>query len=126
MKADPLKMSMYFDFYGDVLTEKQRDFFDLYYNRDLSLGEIAENSGITRQGVRDVIVRATQSLESMEEKLSLVARHNAERKGLAEIKEAAAAIEDINSRRFGNAPIREYAQRIQYIVADILNKVHQE
>ena len=123
MKSDPLKMSLLFDFYGDILTDKQRDFFDLYYNRDLSLGEIAENTGITRQGVRDVIVRASQSLESMEEKLSLVARHNAERNSFAEIKEAAAAIEAINGQRGGSVAIRDYARRIQELADQYFDRV---
>ena len=49
-------MTMLFDFYGEILTDRQKEFFDLYYNEDLSLAEIAENYGISRQGVRDVIV----------------------------------------------------------------------
>ena len=122
VKEDPLDMAMLFDFYGDVLTDKQRDFFDLYYNRDLSLGEIAEDTGITRQGVRDVIVRATQTLKGMENKLGLVARHDAEQTGLNEISEAAAAIERINGQRFFNATIRDNALLIQKIAYEILNK----
>ena len=59
MKATPLEMSLLFDFYGETLTEKQRELFDLYYNEDLSLSEIAEHAGITRQGVRDSIKRST-------------------------------------------------------------------
>ena len=50
-----MRMSYLLDFYGDLLTERQKEFYDLYYNEDLSLAEIAENYGITRQGVRDVI-----------------------------------------------------------------------
>ena len=49
---------MLYDFYGELLTDRQKEFFDLYYNEDLSLSEIAENAEISRQGVRDVIVRA--------------------------------------------------------------------
>jgi predicted DNA-binding protein YlxM (UPF0122 family) len=113
---------MLFDFYGEVLTEKQRDFFDLYHNRDLSLGEIAENTGITRQGVRDVIVRATQVLRSMEDKLGLVGRYKAVQNGLVEIRDAAAAIEEINNRRYGSGPVREYAQRIQELASGIAEK----
>ena len=55
MKSQAYRMTMLFDFYGEILTERQKEFYDLYYNEDLSLGEIAENYGITRQGVRDVI-----------------------------------------------------------------------
>ena len=58
MKSQAYRMALLYDFYGDVLTPRQKEFYDLYYNEDLSLAEIAENNGITRQGVRDVIVRA--------------------------------------------------------------------
>jgi hypothetical protein len=119
MKENPLGMSMLFDFYGEVLTEKQRDFFDLYHNHDMSLGEIAENAKITRQGVRDVIVRATHVLRSMEEKLGLVARYKKVQGGIHEIGEAAAAISDINSRLYGSTQLRDYAQRIQTLAGEL-------
>ena len=66
MKGKPLEMSLLFDFYGETLTEKQRELFDLYYNEDLSLAEIAEHAGITRQGVRDSIKRAEHALGDTE------------------------------------------------------------
>lgn len=66
--------AMLLDFYGDLLTAKQRECFDLHYNEDLSLSEIAEQSGISRQGVWDNIRRAQAALDEMEEKTGLVAR----------------------------------------------------
>lgn len=75
MKSEPLDVAYLYDFYADILTEKQRDYFDLYYNQDLSLSEIAEGEGITRQGVRDVIARAENMLRHMEQRLGLVARY---------------------------------------------------
>ena len=69
MKGKPLEMSLLFDFYGETLTEKQRELFDLYYNEDLSLSEIAEHAGITRQGVRDAVKRAEHALQEMEDRL---------------------------------------------------------
>ena len=74
MKNQAYRMTMLFDFYGDVLTERQKEFYDLYYNEDLSLGEIAENYGITRQGVRDVIVRAEAIMTELEDKTGLLKR----------------------------------------------------
>lgn len=65
---------MLFDFYGDILTEKQREYFDLYYNDDLSLSEIAEMSGISRQGVRDIILRAENTLKEIEQKTGIIKR----------------------------------------------------
>jgi hypothetical protein len=122
MKESPLGMSMLYDFYGDVLTDKQKDFYDLYHNHDMSLGEIAENAKITRQGVRDVIVRATQMLRSMEEKLGLVERYKTVQSGLVEIRDIAAAIEEINVRRYGSTQLRDYARRIHELATDIAEK----
>lgn len=62
------------DFYGQLLTEKQFDSLDLYYNQDLSLSEIAEEMGISRQGVRDSIKRGEKQLFELEQKLGLVQR----------------------------------------------------
>ena len=76
MADKTLYMTMLFDFFGDLLTDKQREYFDLYYNEDLSLSEIANNVGITRQGVRDIIVRAESTLLETEEKTGIVKRFN--------------------------------------------------
>ena len=66
-----LRLIMLFDIYGELLTQTQKTMFDLYYNDDLSLAEVAENTGITRQGARDSIKRAEGTLLSLEEKLGL-------------------------------------------------------
>lgn len=75
MKNKTFEMCMLFDFYGDILTDKQKELFDLYYNDDLSLAEISEHMGITRQGVRDGIMRAEHTLRATEEKLGLVSKY---------------------------------------------------
>ena len=62
MKHDALTMALLYDYYGELLTEKQRTCFDLYYNQDLSLSEIAEDLGVTRQGVHDTLARAEAQL----------------------------------------------------------------
>ena len=74
MKNQTYRMTMLFDFYGELLTDRQKEFFDLYYNEDLSLSEIAENEGISRQGVRDVIVRAEAAMQEIEDKTGLIHR----------------------------------------------------
>ena len=66
-----LEVGVLLDFYSELLTEKQRDVIDLYYNEDLSLAEIAEHENITRQGVRDSIKRGEQVLFEMESALRL-------------------------------------------------------
>lgn len=68
------EMSVLFDYYGALLTETQRDCYDLYYNEDLSLTEIAELRGISRQGTWDNIRHAEEKLREFEEKTGLVAR----------------------------------------------------
>ena len=67
-----LKWSLYYDQYGEFLTEKQKRMITLYYNDDYSLAEIAEELGISRQGVLDGLKRAQKKLQDMEEKLHLV------------------------------------------------------
>lgn len=69
-----LRVSVLLDYYAPMLTDKQKDVIDLYYNEDLSLSEIAEHENITRQGVRDSIKRGEQTLFDMEEKFRLAER----------------------------------------------------
>jgi predicted DNA-binding protein YlxM (UPF0122 family) len=79
------EISMLYDFYSSVLTQRQRDALDLYYNDDLSLSEIAENLGITRQGVRDAIIHGEEYLRFLEISLGSAKRER-------EVREAAARI----------------------------------
>lgn len=84
---DALQMTLLFDYYGDLLTERQRMCFDLRYNQDLSLGEIAEELQVSRQGVHDNLNRAETLLRNMEEKTGCVRRDMAYRKVLQSIEE---------------------------------------
>ena len=70
--AKNLEISYLLDFYGETLTQKQREVMEQYYNDDLSLSEIAENFGITRQGVRDAIKHGEASLLELEEKIATI------------------------------------------------------
>ena len=79
-----LEMTLLYDFYGELLTDKQREYFDLYHNEDLSLSEIAENVGITRQGVYDIISRAEASLSGIEAKTGLIRRFSDMQEKLAQ------------------------------------------
>lgn len=112
MKSDTYRMSMLYDFYGELLTEKQKELFDLYYNEDLSLSEIAEHAGITRQGVRDAIMRAEEVLRDTEDKLGLIRRYGSIEKQVAKIAEAASYIARVN------ATVRNYeiAARVDQIL----------
>lgn len=111
MPDETVWRTMLFDFYGELLTEKQREYFDLHYNSDLSLAEIAESSGISRQGVWDIIRRAEAILRETEEKTGLVARFQSQREILHSVESKLARLESITE---GEALtlIREVAARL--------------
>lgn len=112
MKNQTYRMTMLFDFYGELLTERQKEFFDLYYNEDLSLAEIAENAGISRQGVRDVIVRAEGAMQEIEDKTGIIKRFEAQRPHLDAVEHAAEELKDINFRRYEDPRARELLELI--------------
>ena len=89
---DALQMTLLFDYYGDLLTERQRMCFDMRYNQDLSLGEIAQELQVSRQGVYDNLSRAEALLRNMEEKTGCVRRSLQCRKAAQTITEAAQAL----------------------------------
>lgn len=107
-----LNISLLVDFYGAMLTEKQRQVIEYYYDDDLSLSEIAENEGITRQGVRDSIKRAEGQLLEMEQRLGLAGRFREVMDGLEKIGDAAAQIRDYNEHYIYAREIDENAKRI--------------
>lgn len=71
---DIYKSSLLYDFYGELLTEHQKEIYEDFVLNDLSLGEIALERGISRQGVHDLIKRCDKTLNGYEEKLNLVER----------------------------------------------------
>lgn len=74
MRSDTYELTLLYDFFGELLTGTQREYFEYYYSDDLSLSEIAEITGVTRQGVRAVLQRARALLQGYEEKTGAVAR----------------------------------------------------
>ena len=88
--AKDLGYTILFDIYGALLTDKQRETLDLYYNEDLSLGEIAENSGVTRQAVLGCIQSAEERLAELESLMKLAERNREIEKLLARIERRAA------------------------------------
>lgn len=108
MEKHTFEMTLLFDFYGELLTEKQQEYFDLYYNGDLSLSEIAEADGITRQGVRSVLKRAEETLTDTEEKTGLVGRFGEQRRVVSKIETLAGAI----IKKTADAEIKALAARI--------------
>ena len=122
MKGKPLEMSLLFDFYGETLTEKQRELFDLYYNEDLSLSEIAEHAGITRQGVRDSIKRAEHALREMEEKLGLVARYGGTERCAEELMQEVERLRALNAGTLHSSEAEGIASRM----SSLLEQLRQE
>ena len=122
MKGKPLEMSLLFDFYGETLTEKQRELFDLYYNGDLSLAEIAEHAGITRQGVRDSIKRAEHALREMEDKLGLVARYGGTERCAEELMREVERLRALNADTLHSSEAEAIASRM----ASLLDQLRQE
>jgi predicted DNA-binding protein YlxM (UPF0122 family) len=114
-------MTMLFDFYGDMLTQRQKEFYDLYYNEDLSLGEIAENHGITRQGVRDVIVRAEGILTQLEDKTGLIKRFHTMQEQLQQVWQDAQRLTELAEKR-DDAEVEMLAVRIR----DAVQQLRQE
>ena len=99
MNESRLMQSMLLDFYGELLTDKQRECFDLHYNEDLSLSEIAQQLGISRQGVWDNIKRAEDSLRDIEKKTGLIRRFGETERGLSELKKKLEALKAISDGR---------------------------
>lgn len=82
-----IEIGILFDYYGKLLTDKQKKIVELYYYQDLSLGEIAENLDISRQGVYDHLHRAEDTLKSYEKELKLVSRNKKNIKIIQELLE---------------------------------------
>lgn len=122
VKNQAYRMAMLFDFYGDMLTERQREFYDLYYNEDLSLSEIAENYGISRQGVRDVIVRAEATLTELEDKTGIIRRFHVMQDQLKNLQRA---VTDIGQRNTQQCQDEEIENLVKEINA-ILDQLRQE
>ncbi|MBR5235992.1 MAG: DNA-binding protein [Clostridia bacterium] len=111
-----LSIAMLYDFYGELLTPKQAQAIDLYYNEDLSLAEIAEPMEISRQGVRDTIKRGEKLLFSMEERLGLVNRFMNLEEEMQEI------IKDVGSmRRY--ASLYLHSQKMSDALAELEDKL---
>jgi len=119
MAKDFQTVNILMDFYGDMLTDRQRSFLEYYYVDDLSLSEIAENEGITRQGVRDAIKRAESQLFEMEERLGLAKRFEEVQQGLKEINDCADRINEFNMRTGLSRDINDAVVKIKFITESL-------
>lgn len=104
-----VEISMLIQIYGTLLTEKQLDILDNYYNMDLSLSEIAENNKITRQAVRDIIKKGEKKLFEFEEKLQIMKKMLKQEKQISNILSELTQIE----ARFTDEQIAEILEHIK-------------
>lgn len=107
-----VKQSLLYDFYGELLTEHQRNVYEEVVFNDLSLSEIAEEQGISRQGVHDLIKRCDKILMGYEEKLHLISKFQQTRKMVEEIKKL--------TREYMETQDMELVQKIEQISNDIM------
>lgn len=117
--AKDFRISVLLDFYAAALTKKQREMIELYYNQDLSLAEITEHVGITRQGVRDSIKRGEATLLDLESKLGLAAWYHEVQKGLSAIEEQALEIAYINDKSIYSTEIGGSIKIIQHVLGNL-------
>jgi predicted DNA-binding protein YlxM (UPF0122 family) len=112
------QIAILLDFYGQLLTKRQFEILDLHYNADCSLGEIAGQLNISRQGVYDGVKKGKEALKSYEKKLGLVSRFAKHEKTLRAVLE--------NLKRLKNVDNADYQNRIIDICAKELEKVISE
>lgn len=115
-----LDVAVLLDFYGDMLTDKQRDVIDLYYNQDLSLSEIAEHQGITRQGVRDSIKRGEVFLFELEDKLGVFNNYIETQKTIQSIKYVVDRISKENKTYNYSNMIKDNTDQIDRIIDEYM------
>lgn len=120
MKKDPVTMSLLYDYYGGVLTEKQSEVYDAYHNADLNLSEIAENLSITRQGVHDLLSRAEQSLFTLESKLGFVSRFTQQKEKADDILALLTDMEQLNTRALSSPQLERHLQQVRALVQELV------
>ena len=114
-----VRICLLFSFYRNMLTKRQIDCVDLYYNEDLSLAEISELLGITRQGVRDNIKRAENTMNDTEDRLGLVSKFLGISEKLAKIDDIIREIEKSPNVRYLSDDIKHKINDILMIVGSI-------
>lgn len=110
-----LEQALLYDFYGELLTEHQKEIYEQFVLEDLSLGEIAKEAGISRQGVHDLIKRCNQTLKDYEDKLQLVAKFVA-------IKDKVKQIDDLLDG-YQESDIHEIIEKIRRISGEIIEEL---
>lgn len=118
-EAKDLNVAFLYDFYGQLLTEKQQEAIEMYYNEDLSLAEIASECNISRQGVRDSIKRGEMQLYDFENALGLAKKFTEIKNKLEEISNISFDLESNNISFYSTGDIMKRAKRISDLCKEI-------
>lgn len=110
-----IEISMLLEIYGKLLTKKQNEVLSNYYNEDLSLSEIAENNGISRQGVRDIIKKGEGKLFEYEEKLSIMKKTQQNEKTIESILSRLSKLQENLSDKKVEKILNEVQKELSYI-----------
>jgi len=111
-----VEQGLLYDFYGELLTEHQRNVYEAAVYEDLSLTEIADEHGISKQGVHDLIKRCTKTMQGYEDRLHMIRRFEAIKENAEKLKEISETSEDMNSDDFKNS--------LKYISSRILEELN--
>jgi predicted DNA-binding protein YlxM (UPF0122 family) len=106
------RVIMLLDFYGDLLTERQRFYMQCYYNENLTLAEIGAHEGVTRQAIRDMLSRSVKLLEDYEEKVGACKRHADAADTIKLIEESLVEIHELNKNRFQNRRLLDLTNKM--------------
>ena len=117
-----IEIAVLYDFYSHLLTEKQQEMIDLYYNQDLSLGEIAETFQISRQAVFDTIKRTEKILYEYEEKLKLIQLTDKKIQDYEKLLEHVNILEDKINHDTSKEDIKSYITLIKDELKEMLNQ----
>ena len=114
------EQTMLFDFYGELLTEHQRRIYEDVVYHDMSLGEIAEEQGISRQGVHDLVKRCNKILQDYENRLHLVERFDRAKKTVAEIEQLTGEAESPGGGGYDR--MKEQLQAVRRLALELLKE----
>ena len=117
-----VRMSLLFDFYGPLLTERQQEVYEMYFHDDLSLGEIGEQLGGSRQAVYDILRRSAAIVEEYEEKLALAAKHGERTAKLEQLMAVLEKLEALYQQREELAEERELLCRARQQLQEIISE----
>lgn len=121
MLQKTVEISVLYDFYNQMLTEKQRDIIDLYYNQDLSLGEIADEFNISRQAVYDMLKRTEKLLYQYEEKLGFIKLLETKNEKILKILDKVIDLENGLNLSYSSEQLQKQIDEIKYGLDSFLN-----